>query len=195
MAEGLRQRRRALTRQRILEVAHDHAVAHGWRAARVQEIAAEVGISRPTLYKEFASKEDLGAALVEWEVTKFMAQLEVALREAPPGVGDTVAAGVLAALEEADDPFLAALLTERGAVEGGLLPALSEGSGHVVPLVEGHVVPLLQERFAHLDPDRVRFAAAVAVRLSLSYLLEPWQEARAVTARRVADLCAAYLEP
>lgn len=191
---GPRQRRRALTRERILSIASDHAVAHGWRAARVQEIAAEAGVSRPTLYKEFPSKEELGTAVVQWEVSKFLSELEVAVRNAPAGIRKTVRAGVLAALQESEDPFIAALLTERGTGDGGLLPALSEGSGHVVPMVEGHVVPLLQERFADLDPERVRFMAAVAVRLSLSYMLEPWPEPREVTAERIADLCTTWIE-
>jgi AcrR family transcriptional regulator len=55
----------AQTREHVLQVAHDLFYWHGIRAVGVDRIAAEAGIAPTTLYRLFASKDDLIAAYVE----------------------------------------------------------------------------------------------------------------------------------
>ena len=67
-AAAIRADQRADTRRRMreamLSAAHGLAVARGWGAVRMGEVAQHVGVSRQTLYAEFGSKEALGQALV-----------------------------------------------------------------------------------------------------------------------------------
>jgi AcrR family transcriptional regulator len=53
------------TREHVLEVAHDLFYWHGIRATGVDKVAAEAGVAATTLYRLFASKDDLVAAYVE----------------------------------------------------------------------------------------------------------------------------------
>ncbi|WP_205718110.1 TetR/AcrR family transcriptional regulator [Actinomadura soli] len=67
MAEQRVTRRRTSTqtREHVLAVAHDLFYWQGIRAVGVDKIAAEAGVAPTTLYRLFASKEDLIAAYVE----------------------------------------------------------------------------------------------------------------------------------
>jgi AcrR family transcriptional regulator len=58
-------RKSAETRERVLAVAHEIFYWQGIRGTGVDKIAAEAGIAPTTLYRLFASKDDLVAAYVE----------------------------------------------------------------------------------------------------------------------------------
>ena len=55
----------AETREHVLEVAHELFYWHGIRATGVDAVAAEAGVAPTTLYRLFASKDDLVAAYIE----------------------------------------------------------------------------------------------------------------------------------
>ena len=57
--------RKGDTPNKILAVVRTVFLAHGFREASMQMIAAEVGISAPGLYKHFESKEEIFSALVD----------------------------------------------------------------------------------------------------------------------------------
>lgn len=63
MAPSLRQRRRELLREEILEATHLLMAERGYTAMSMDELAARVGVSKPTLYNQFPAKEDLVAAM------------------------------------------------------------------------------------------------------------------------------------
>ncbi len=182
---------------RILEVAKQHAIAYGWRAARVHQIAAEAGVSRPTLYKEFPNKHALGVALFQNELGTFLAELAEVMTIHGTGVRAALRIGVLHTLTEADEgPFLAAVLTEDRSSEGALLPGVSiGGADSLVPAASAAVLGILHRVApAEADPDRLAFAATCAVRLTFSHLVDPTGAPREVTADRISELCAAYAE-
>jgi AcrR family transcriptional regulator len=53
------------TREHVLGVAHELFYWHGIRATGVDRVAAEAGVAPTTLYRLFASKDDLIAAYIE----------------------------------------------------------------------------------------------------------------------------------
>ncbi|MGO4748672.1 TetR/AcrR family transcriptional regulator [Streptomyces sp. 2MCAF27] len=55
----------AETREHVLAVAHDLFYWHGVRAVGIDRVAREAGVAPTTLYRLFASKDDLVAAYVE----------------------------------------------------------------------------------------------------------------------------------
>lgn len=61
----LSRRTAAQTREHVLQVAHDLFYWHGIRAVGVDRVAAEAGVAPTTLYRLFASKDDLVAAYVK----------------------------------------------------------------------------------------------------------------------------------
>jgi AcrR family transcriptional regulator len=71
MAGTLRERRRQMLRDEILQAAQALIAEKGFGAMSMDELAAAVGISKPTLYDHFASKD----ALVVAAATRDMRQL------------------------------------------------------------------------------------------------------------------------
>jgi TetR/AcrR family transcriptional regulator len=63
-------------RGRILDVAMRHFAEHGYRGARVEDIAAEVGVAKGTVFLDFASKEGLFLAAFQQAVSKLPAWLD-----------------------------------------------------------------------------------------------------------------------
>lgn len=61
------QRTAAQTRDHVLQVAHDLFYWHGIRVTGVDRVAANAGVAPTTLYRLFASKDDLVAAYVARE--------------------------------------------------------------------------------------------------------------------------------
>lgn len=67
MPSPLRERRRLLLRDEILQAAGGLLNEKGYAAMSMDELASRVGISKPTLYSHFAAKEDLIiAAVLHW---------------------------------------------------------------------------------------------------------------------------------
>lgn len=60
----------------ILQAAHDEFIAKGYRDVAMDEIAAQVGISKGTLYLHFASKEALVVRLLEQEIAQFLGLID-----------------------------------------------------------------------------------------------------------------------
>lgn len=67
----------------IVEVAMRHFADHGYRGARVEDIAAEVGVAKGTVFLHFGNKEGLFLAAYERAVRELPSWLE-----APPEVVD-----------------------------------------------------------------------------------------------------------
>ncbi len=63
-------------RGRILDVAMRHFAEHGYRGAHVEDIAAEVGVAKGTVFLDFASKEGLFLAAFQRAVSKLPAWLD-----------------------------------------------------------------------------------------------------------------------
>jgi AcrR family transcriptional regulator len=85
--EGLRERKKRLTRQQISDVATTLFVARGFDHVKVAEIAEIVGVSEKTIYNYFPTKE----SLVFDRADEGIARLTAALRERESGESPTKA--------------------------------------------------------------------------------------------------------
>ncbi|MHA6623003.1 TetR/AcrR family transcriptional regulator [Pseudonocardia sp. DLS-67] len=74
----------AETREHVLEVAHDLFYWQGIRAIGVDRIAAEAGVAPTTLYRLWASKDDLVAAYVERADHAYREWFDAALGDGSP---------------------------------------------------------------------------------------------------------------
>lgn len=68
-------------RVRLLEATSVVLAQHGPRKLSLTDIASVAGVSRPTLYRHFASKDDLLRALATHEKVRFADELAAALAE------------------------------------------------------------------------------------------------------------------
>lgn len=64
MSMTLRERRRQMLRDEILAATQQLIADRGFAALAMDELAARVGISKPTLYNQFPTREDLLAAMI-----------------------------------------------------------------------------------------------------------------------------------
>ncbi len=191
---GGRGRRRSAGPEEILAVAKTHAVRDGWRAARVQAIAAEVGISRPTLYKEYPSKRELGIALVRDENARIIRDMTEAIVGARD-IAEGLERGIRFALDEAvNNPLLAMVLREDGSGEHSLMATISAGPDTIVPLAVEATTELLGLGRPDLSPERLAFVGDTVVRLTFSHALLPGGLPHDELARRIAGLGMAMLD-
>jgi AcrR family transcriptional regulator len=101
--------RAELRRQNIKEVARRLFVEHGFHATGIALIAKESGVAVQQLYRDFPSKEDIIAAIVEEDCKRFadLSTLNTALaRRSRDGVRDWLTSGPCRKDEEGDRLFL-----------------------------------------------------------------------------------------
>jgi AcrR family transcriptional regulator len=73
----------AETREHVLQVAHELFYRDGIHATGIDKVAAGAGVAPTTLYRQFASKDDLVAAYVERADRDTRAIIEAAIGAAP----------------------------------------------------------------------------------------------------------------
>ena len=183
--EPLRLTFRRQLREQALQAAHALTVDRGWAQVRMGEVAAQTGVSRPTLYKEFGDKQGLGEALILRETERFLTGISEVLERHPTDI----AAGVLAAVEyvlsEADaSPLLRGILTSARAGDDDLLPLLTTRSAPVLTAATQTLVAWFGAHFPELDLEDLADSADALARLTVSHLVLPAED-RTRTARRL----------
>ena len=72
------------TRTRLLEATYECIARDGLAATSLEDAARGAGVSRATLYRYFpGGREELLAAVIQWETTRFFVRLTEAVAEAP----------------------------------------------------------------------------------------------------------------
>jgi AcrR family transcriptional regulator len=156
---------RELRLGRLLDAAVEIVAEVGWDALNMTEISRRSGVPRQSIYKEVGTKVDLGRAVVDREVGRFLALAGEELAAHP-----TVEAGLPAAtrrvLEEGRaNPVLQAVL--RPGHDTGLLALLTVHPDAVL----GHVSEAL---LALLPADQASEPMVdTLVRLMISHLVQP----------------------
>jgi AcrR family transcriptional regulator len=71
------------SRARLIEAAYDCVARWGFSKTTVEDVAREAGVSRATLYRSFpGGRDELLAAVVAWENSRFFARLYDEVHEA-----------------------------------------------------------------------------------------------------------------
>src|SRR6266571_3204316 len=95
--------------QRIVEVARAHFFSHGFRSVTMDDLAAELGISKKTLYAHFPGKFDLLEAVLADKFAGVEATLKEVTRAHPhdfPATLHALLAGTQRELDEIKPPFV-----------------------------------------------------------------------------------------
>jgi AcrR family transcriptional regulator len=161
-------------RDAIIDAAREQTVAYGWEAVRMADVAAAAGVSRQTVYNEFANKAGLAEAVAQREIDRFVA----AVREALYAHSDDVYAASYAAIARtlraaADNPLIKAILTSARGGADELLPYLTTRADLVLDAATAVLVAWVQENVAGIDPAEAQFGAESIVRLVVSHIVLP----------------------
>lgn len=146
-------------RERILRAAFKVLSRHGYGKFSLSDVAVQAGISRPTLYKFFTSKDDLLSAFSQFELALLRADLDRAI------AGCSGRNRVDALLDFLADFYRSYQM--RGLIDIEPKLVLEQMSTSLPTLVD-LVVPALAGHIS--DPDVV---AQALVRLSLCHYLVP----------------------
>ena len=180
--------------EQALDVAQELLVTRGWDKLRFGEVATAVGVSRPTLYAAFGSKEGLAEALVLRETERFLAGINEELARHTDDAAEAVRAATAFAFAEADrSPVLHAILTSSRSGSDSLLPLLTTRSRPVLQAASGVLVEWFLDHFP--GPERVEVEDGVdaLVRLVVSHLVLPADDPSR-TPELLSRLAMRYLE-
>ena len=181
--------------EQTLTVARSLFAERGYAAVTMDEVAAEVGVTKPLLYNYFGNKEGLYAACME---------------RAGDALSATIAAAVAAtsspeeALRAGGQAFFAFLDSERAAwavLFDETLPRAGEIAERVTAY-RGQILDLVTASIMGQVPASMRKAAKVEVEALSEALLGAaealahwWLRTEAITAQEAADLLIATIEP
>jgi len=143
------------TRQRILAATAEVLGRNGMTKLSLSEVALQAGVSRPTLYRWFASKRDLLDGFVVWERQYY----ERAVAEATAGLPAS----------EKLDAALRVIVDYQQSYPG--LRMIDIEPAQVIKRL-ARVIPLMRSRLERLaqGPD-AELAVATAVRVAVSHYL------------------------
>jgi TetR/AcrR family transcriptional regulator, repressor for uid operon len=143
------------TRQRILAATAEVLGRNGMAKLSLSRVALQAGVSRPTLYRWFASKKELLDAFVVWERQLFERAVAEATADLPAG--------------EKLDAVLRIIVEYQQSYPG--LRMIDIEPAHGIKRLSG-VIPPMRARLERLakGPD-AQVAAATAVRVAISHYL------------------------
>jgi AcrR family transcriptional regulator len=179
---------RSLLREELLTAAAELTCAEGWASVTMGKVAARVGVSRQTVYKEIGSKPELAEALILAQADVFAAGVAAMLGVHPEDAVDALVAAIERTLTTAqDEPLLKAVLAGAYGEAGELLPLLTTKSDAVLARAVETLTPLLADGYPEVKLGEAEWAVCVetSVRLMLSHLVQPTMPvARAVAQMR-----------
>ncbi|HEY1134478.1 MAG TPA: TetR family transcriptional regulator [Nocardioides sp.] len=161
-------------RDRILDAATVLTGRDGWGKVTMARLAAEVGVSRQTVYNEVGGKPDLAEAMVLNELARFLAEVDRAFDAHPTDILDALRDACRGILEVAqDNELLHAIVSATHGAETELLPLLTT---HAESLLTTATTVLL-DRIAPFDvdlpPAQLAASVDVIVRTVLSHVMQP----------------------
>ncbi|MGZ5400410.1 MAG: TetR family transcriptional regulator [Nocardioides sp.] len=161
-------------RQRLVVAAVELTLAHGWEQVTMARLAAEVGVSRQTVYNEIGTKPALAEAMILTELDRFLAVVSEAFDQHPH---DLVLAIELAAREvltlaQGNDLLKAVVSATHGA-DTELLPLLTTHSESLLAAAKLVVTERVAPYDVGLDETRLDATIDMVVRVVLSHVMQP----------------------
>ncbi|HEX4702996.1 MAG TPA: helix-turn-helix domain-containing protein [Pseudonocardiaceae bacterium] len=181
---------------RILDAALAEYLAHGFRRTSVDDIARRAGLGRATLYRRFATRDELVQAVLARECRRFFAEIAAAT-DALSTLADRLVEGFVVGLRNArSQPLLDRMLTVE---PESWVPFLTTQGGPAMAVMREFLVrqyrnsPEAKAGGVDVNAEEV---AEILVRLSISLVLTPEgvlplrtdDEARATARRYLAPL-------
>ncbi|MCP2319690.1 transcriptional regulator, TetR family [Nocardia amikacinitolerans] len=186
---------RLLLRERVIETARELVCTEGWGAVNMSRVAKEVGVSRPVLYKEIGTKQELADLVIRAELESFLIGIAGSLAEHP----EDVIAGLNAAVDftlrtGSDNELLKAVLSGRSTANVELLPTLMTDPEPVLGRALDAVGAAVRARYGltYLSDDELAARTEIVIRLTLSHLFQPIGPVERAVAQVAATLRALF---
>jgi AcrR family transcriptional regulator len=178
-----------------LGVAHELFAERGYADVTMDEIAAQVGVTKPLLYNYFGNKERLYIACMERAGDSLTATVggAIAGTDSP---GDALGAGVRAffAFLDSDRAAWAVLFDETLPVSGEVADRVASYRGQIVDLVSGSLLAQIPE--SRREGVKVEIEALSAALLGAAEeLARWWLRSEAISAGEAAELLISTVEP
>ncbi len=186
---------RADRMEQTLEVAHDLFAERGFAAVTMDDIAAEVGVTKPLLYNYFGNKERLYVACMERAGDALLATIEETVRPSS-NPGDLLNDGLRAffAFLDADRDAWAVLFDETLPQSGVVADRVADYRGRVLDLVAESLLAQLPPRRRKAASTEVE-ALSTALMGAAEALARWWLRTEAVSAQEAAELLISTIEP
>lgn len=173
------------TEQRILTAAIEAAAIHGVRRLSVSDVALRAGVSRPTLYKHYPSKDALVAGVVAHEARVFV-EAVVAATEPFEDPRRAIEVAIVTTLRLArEHPLLDRIIQTEPET---LLPLLTADGGPAVPAIRDAVQRVIEHRLPSLPEVARRRAADALTRLLVSYAVSAPDDPPEIVAEALSHL-------
>jgi AcrR family transcriptional regulator len=176
------------TSGRILDAAIEAAAVHGVARLSMSDVARRAGLSRPTLYRHFPSKQDLlGAALTRESLAIVGAVLEAVAPIDDPREAIETAVAVTLQLTR-DHPLLDRIVrTEPETLVPVLVSDGFGGSPSILSLIRVPVQAVVTGKVPALDEVAARRLADVLTRLLVSYAVNAPDDPPDIVAASIAS--------
>ncbi|MDQ1106244.1 TetR/AcrR family transcriptional regulator [Nocardioides zeae] len=161
-------------RDRILDAATLLTGRDGWGKVTMARLAAEVGVSRQTVYNEVGGKPDLAEAMVLNELARFLAEVDRAFDAHPADILDALRTACRGILELAqDNELLHAVVSATHGAETELLPLLTTHAQSLLATASTVLLDRITTYDIDLPPAQLAASVDVIVRTVLSHVMQP----------------------
>lgn len=181
--------------EQTLLAAHDLFAARGYAAVKMDEIAAEVGVTKPLLYNYFGNKEQLYISCMERAGDSLTATVAEAVGKTD-SPGDALGAGVHAFFSflDSDRAAWAVLFDETLPRGGEVAERVADYRGEIIALVSGSLLAQVPEE--RRDAVRIEFEALSTALLGAAEALARWWlRTEEISAAEAAELLVSTIEP
>lgn len=177
-------------RERLLDVAREEFIQHGFRRTAIGDIAGRAGVSRPTIYRRCGDKDDIVLAVVVRDVVQFFVGISDQVMSKPSPGERAVEAFVAGMRECRTHPLVAAIRK----FEPETLTTLLSGDrdAAVTPVRTVIALALADET---LPFEAAEAAAELMIRITASLLVSPTDVLPVDTDERARAFARAYFVP
>lgn len=180
---------RGLLRDHVLDAVGELLSDRPWAKVTMADVAERAGVSRQTLYNVFGARSELAQAYVGREASRFLAAVDVAVRQHAAEPREALEAALNVFLTAAGEhPLVRAITRSDGSEE--LLRLVTTRGGPLVALATEHLTDLLVQTWPRLEPTDAAPVGDALVRLAISYAALP-----AGQPSETAKIIARLLEP
>lgn len=178
---------------RILDAALQEYLTHGLRRTSVDDVARRANLGRATIYRRFATRDELVQAVYLREYRRFFAEIAAAV-DGLPTVAQRLVEGFVVGVRNArKHPLLTQMLSLE---PDASLPLLTTQGGPVLTVLRDFLVQqyLASPEAVNSDINPVE-VAEILVRLSISLTLTPETCLPLSTDQEIRETARRYLVP